>query len=76
MMICQAVACPDCFHASVTRQRSAGSETRFSCPHVLEPTLANKNSRKRVPHKVMLENLVDSGNYNDPDGDCRTSTES
>ena len=32
------MACPSCFHASVTRQRSTGSETRFSCSHVHEKT--------------------------------------
>ena len=46
------------FHASVTRQRSNGSETRFSRSHVHEkkqPTLANKGSRKKVPRKLMLK---------------------
>ena len=47
------------FHASVTQQRSSGSKTRISCSHVHEnnqlPTLANKGSRKRKPHKLMLK---------------------
>ena len=51
---------PIVFHASVTQQRSSGSKTRISCSHVHErtnklPTLANKGSRKREPHKLMLK---------------------
>ena len=50
---------PIVFHACVTRQRSAGSKTRLSCSHVHKknklPTLANKGSRKREPHKLMLK---------------------
>ena len=54
----QAEGCPNCFHARVTQQRSTGSKTRLSCaPMYMKrtPTLANKGSRKREPHKLMLK---------------------
>ena len=50
------------FHASVTRQRSTGSLRNDSRAHMYmkSPTLANKGSRKRVPRKMMLKNLVEA----------------
>ena len=42
--------------------------------YMTSPTLANKDSRKRVQHTLMLNNLVDSGDNTDPDEDCRIQT--
>ena len=75
--------------ARATRQRSTGSETRFSCSHVHETHPGKQGFEKRVPHKLMLKNLVDSGDNTDrqqhvllncvcmqtePNEDCRAST--
>ena len=64
------MACLNCFHASVTRQRSTGSETRFSRSHVHEkkPTLANKGSRKRTWWRptITTNSNRESGNTRSP----------
>ena len=48
------------FHATVTQQRSSGSKTRTSCPHVHERTNSCPPLQTRVrengrPHKLMLK---------------------
>ena len=52
------------FHASVTRQRGTGSETRFSRSRVHEKKQPNPCKqgfeKKACPRKLMLKNLVDA----------------
>ena len=55
--VAQAMACLNCFHAQdVTQQRSTFlGDTILVLRVLMKPTVANKDSRKKVPHRTDAE---------------------
>ena len=56
------MACPNRPHTRARHSNVALARRHDSRAHMnINPTLANKDSKKRVPHKLMLKNMVNSG---------------
>ena len=63
----QAEACPNCFHARVTQQRSTGSKTRLSCSHVHEKNThtCTQGFEKKGATQTNAENMENAGDKTD-----------